>query len=246
MPVQVHQLLVADSRAYSFDQYTHPPFSNLSVDFVIQRGAKIDDLVLPTVTKLRSYDPLDFTVIKLAAGINDLTEFVYTVHSRSKVLKKSDLSLDGFFARLYRFKQQIQACRPLTIVSIVTIPLASFSKFQASRHLSSPVLSVEELITNQKQLDSLLDQANARIREFNNELQLGMSTRTLSWHTSVRKPSKRKTRTSKHNKSLRNDFSQLYDGLHATSTLKKKWYNELYRSFDLDTRSLLVLLNTPQ
>ena len=218
----------------------------MSIDFVIQRGAKIDDLLLPTATKLRSYDPLDFTIIKLAAGINDLTEFVYTAHSRSKVLKKSDLTLDGFFAKLYRYKQQILACRPLTIISIVTIPSASFSKFQASRNLSSPILSDEELISNQKQLDSLLDQANARIREFNAELQLGISTRTLSWHTSVRKPSKRRTRSGKYNTSLRNDFSPLYDGLHAISSLKKKWHNELFRSFELDTRALLALLNAPQ
>ena len=71
MPTPIHHLFVADSRAYSFDQYTPPP-SNACVDFVIQRGAKIDDLILPTLTKLRSYDPSHFTIIKLAAGINDL------------------------------------------------------------------------------------------------------------------------------------------------------------------------------
>ena len=121
------------------------------------------------------------------------------------------------------------------MILIVTIALASFAKFQACNNLRSPILTEDELRCNQTQLDSLLDQVNVRIRAFNNKLQLGISARTLSWHTSVRKPSKRRTRSGAYNTSLRNDFSQLYDGLHAKSTLKRKWYNELYRSFQIDT-----------
>ena len=154
--------------------------------------------------------------------------------------------MSGLFAKFYRYKQRVLACRPLTIISIATIPSASFSNFQASKQLSSPILSAAELRSNQKQLDSLLDQANARIRKFNCELQLGICTRTLSWHTSVRKPSKRKGRSGKYNTVLRNDFSQLYDGLHAISSLKRKWYKELFRSFEIDGRALLLLLNTPE
>ena len=67
MPTQIHHLLVADSRAFSFDQYPQPPSSTLSLDFIIVRSAKIGDLILPTLTKLHSYSDFDFTIIKLAA-----------------------------------------------------------------------------------------------------------------------------------------------------------------------------------
>ncbi len=152
-------------------------------------------------------------------------------------MQRSDISLDDLFAKFNRFKRQVLASRPTTAISIVTIPPVSFARFQATKHLSSPILTESELKHNQRQLDLLLDQANARIRSVNTELQFGFSTRTLSWHTSVRKPSKRKNRSSYYT-SLRNDFSQLYDGLHAKSTLKRKWYNELLKCFEIDTRAL--------
>ena len=182
--------------------------------------------------------------VKLAAGINDLTVFTESTHSRAKVLQKSDLSLDGLFAKYTNFKQQVLGCRATAIVSFVTIPPASFAKFQASKSLSVPILSEADLTYNQKQLDFLLEQANARIRALNSELQLGVSSRTLSWHTSIRKSSKRKNRSG-HYTTLRNDFSHLYDGLHAKSDLKKKWYSELLRSFELDKLSLQQQLNAP-
>ncbi len=75
MTARVRQLLVADSRAFSFDHYPRPESCSLNLDFVIVRGATIEDLILPTIAKLRSYSASDFTIIKLAAGINDLTNF---------------------------------------------------------------------------------------------------------------------------------------------------------------------------
>ena len=92
MSSKVRQLFVADSRAFLFDHYSRPPSCNLNVDFVIIRGAKIDDLILPTLAKLRSYSDSDVIIVKLAAGIYDLTVFTESTHSRAKVLQKSDLS----------------------------------------------------------------------------------------------------------------------------------------------------------
>ena len=237
MTIRIRQLLVADSRAFSFDQYPQPKPSSLNLDFVIIRGATIEDLIIPTLAKLRGYSTSDFVIIKLAAGINDLTKFVRQSHGSNKVLRKSDISLEGLFAKFIRFKQQVLACRPTTVISVVTIPSVSFARFQASKHLPSPILSEEDLKYNQKQIDSLLDLANARIRSLNAELQLGITTRTLSWHNSIRKPSKRRIRTG-HYTTLRNDFSQLYDGLHAKSTLKRRWYKELLKSFEIDSQAL--------
>lgn len=244
MTTKVRQLFVADSRAFSFDQYPRPKSCNLDLDFIIIRGAKIYDLILPTLAKLRTYSKSEFVIIKLAAGINDLTVFTDSPHSRAKVLQKNDLCLDGLFAKFNHFKQQVLGCRATVIVSFVTIPPASFAKFQASKSLPAPILSEAELKFNQQQLDALLDQANTRIRMLNSELQLSVCSRTLSWHTSIRKPSKRRNRAG-HYTTLRNDFSQLYDGLHAKSELKRKWFNELLRSFELDTFSLQQQLIVP-
>ena len=75
MPRIIRYLLVADSRAFSFNKYSKPVGSNIAIDFVIHRGATVDDLLLPTLARLRTYPLEDRIIIKLAAGINNLLAF---------------------------------------------------------------------------------------------------------------------------------------------------------------------------
>ena len=156
------------------------------------------------------------------------------------MLKQSATTADQLIAEYFRFKKRIVECRPCVVLSLVSIPTASFSKFQCSKNLRECIISDDLLQLYQTDLDSVLDSFNTRIKFFNQELQLGIATRTLSWHTSVRKSSKRKTRSGTYNTKLRNSFSPLYDGLHAVSGLKQRWFTELHRSFASDAQTLVA------
>ena len=111
------------------------------------------------------------------------------------MLKRSATTADQLLAEYFRFKKRILECRPCVVLSLFTNPTASFAKFQSSKNLRESVISDGLLQLYQTDLDSVLDSANTRIKFFNQDMQLGIATRTLSWHTSVRKSSKRKTRS---------------------------------------------------
>ena len=49
MPGILHYLFVADSRGNNFDHYPTPSVSDISVNFILQRGATVSDLILPTL-----------------------------------------------------------------------------------------------------------------------------------------------------------------------------------------------------
>ena len=192
------------------------------------------NLVDPALVILRAYPPSDTVIVRLAAGINDLTTFTRDETRRFKVLKPSAHTVETFMKELIHFKQVILNHRPQnTIVSFVTIPTASFQKFQASRKVPKPVISDTDLEQYQQDFDSKLDTINNQIITLNSDC----NVRTLSWHNSVRKSAKRKHSTGVRSVK-RNHFAHLYDGLHATSKLKRRWYSEAYKAFSIDRADL--------
>ena len=228
----VHCLFVADSRAHNFDHYTRPSeFASLDLAYIIRRGSKLGDLLQLTLAKLKSYNRQDYLLIKVAAGINNLTKFAYDSSRRNRVLTVNPLSADDLVNILEDFKAQILAARPRTLVSFCTIPTASLKKFQTIKKLATPILSEPDLTTAQVYLDQVLDEVNSRI------VALNRSTYTVSLHTYIRRSSIRKSLTSSGShkrKTIRSNFSHLYDGLHATSYLKKRWYTAILSSFERD------------
>lgn len=238
MSAVLRYLFVADSRAYSFDSYPPPAGNTITVDFVIVRGATVEQLLHHTLPKLRTYGEGDIIIIKLAAGINDLLEFKRTSHAKVKVLKRSSASGETLLSSFRTFKQRVLDCRRGVFLSIATIATASFSKFQASKHLDKPILGEDLLKQYQNDLDITLDFVNAQIKILNCEQLFGIPSHTLSWHTSTRKSTKRRTRSGKYTVKIRNHFALLYDGLHAVSGLKRRWHTELYKSLEIDRQAL--------
>ena len=244
MPGTTHCIFVADSRAHSFDKYAKPADFHFGIDFIIRRGAKVSDLVRPTLAKLRSYSQQDRLIIKVAVGINNLTKFIYDPTHRRRVLTRSSLDANSLLALLEDFRAQVVSTRPNSIVSFCTIPTASFAKFQLSRRLTAPILSEAELYTAQEDLDTVLDSVNSRIPALNvGSLSsfISITPHNLAWHSHIRRVSKRMSRSGKLRSSVRSNFSQLYDGLHATSSLKKRWFLDLYKSFARERQALLSL-----
>ena len=80
-------LFATDSRGHRFNRYPKPAEFLFNVDFVSIRGAKICNLVGPVVYRVKRYDKSDQVVVRLAAGINDLTTFVYDSAHEKRVLK---------------------------------------------------------------------------------------------------------------------------------------------------------------
>ena len=234
MPSNINKLFVSDSRSLNFKHYK--PRSN--IDFIVQRGAKLADLLPLTLTRLRTYAKEDYILLKLAAGINDFTTFTRRNSEGKRTLTCSTTTANELITQFWDFKRAILACHPKSVVSFVTIPPASFSKFQFSRQLSTPIFSTAELLELQNKLDQQIDIVNAALINENKTPQFGILPRTLSWHTSVRKPAKRRNRAGRLKKSTRNNFSKLYDGLHACSDLKHHWFTELCRSFNIEEQRL--------
>ncbi|KAJ8048288.1 hypothetical protein HOLleu_00541 [Holothuria leucospilota] len=238
-----HLLFVADSRAYSFDRYTQPHVPGegsvqVRVHYVIKRGARVADLLEPTLSKLRQWREDDFIVTRVAAGINDLTELFSLPTHTKRVLRRSAVTSSDLVREFSQFKSACLRLRPKCIVIFTTIPPASFSKFQLSKCLPQPILTAEQLQRNQADLDSTLDSVNSSIKDLNQEAQHGIVFQTLSWHTTVRKPTKRKSRSGNYTRTIRNDFSPLYDGLHAKSTTKNRWFTLLHKLFAKDLQQL--------
>ena len=232
-------LFVADSRGHKFATYRKPEDKAfpLALDFVIIGGAKIYNLIGPTIRKLNSYSASDRVVVRLAAGINDLTAFRYDLTHEYRVLKPSNHCAESLFFELDNFKRAIQTARPYALVSFATIPPMSFCKFQESRKLLAPLLSKDDIQTFQRNHDAVIDEVNTKIVTHNSIPQSGVVLRTLSWHNSVRKLEKR-TRRGKVRCDKRNHFAHLYDGLHGDSKLKQRWFSEMYKSFLFDYTAL--------
>ena len=85
-------LLIADSRAHNFDAYKKPPQEELlceyRVDFCVARGAKISDLKTEALEKLRHKRSRNPVIVKIAAGINDITSKV--PHGKGSVVVPND------------------------------------------------------------------------------------------------------------------------------------------------------------
>lgn len=233
MSQQVRCLFVGDSRAHNFNNYIKPSDYPFEVDIYSLRGAKICSLINPTLRKLGSYAASDLVIVRLAAGINDLTTFIRN-ESGKAVLKPSSHTPDTLLFELRRFREAVLSFRPRnTLVTFTTIPPASFKKFQASRNLDTPIIDEENLVVYQNELDRKLDTINEQIIGLNSQPQRGIKLRTLSWHNTIRKSAKRKRGDTTVNVK-RNHFVHLYDGLHATSKLKKRWYRQVYQAFKID------------
>ena len=119
-------LLVTDSRGHNFDKYSRSEF-DFPVDFILQRGATIHELIQPTVLKLQTYHYTFEVVVRLSAGINDLLSFVTAGDTR--VFEPSTQTPDSLFNELEEFKRIVTAAHPTCRVIFSTIPPASFSKF---------------------------------------------------------------------------------------------------------------------
>ena len=120
----------------------------------------------------------------------------------------------------------------------MTIPNVSFAKYRDSKsdkEQRSLLPTDEQLEIDQNKLDKELIWLNTDIKLENSRNQSGLlkGCYTVSWHNTVSKQSIRKRRSGS-SKVIRNKFANLYDGLHSTHSLKKRWHNQLLKCVDTE------------
>ena len=127
--------------------------------------------------------------------------------------------------KLLHFKNVIKQIVPSSLVGFVTIPFANLLELHCSTH---------SLCVQQAELNNKLDTINRNIRSINSSTQTGhcRGCWTVSWHLSVQKKhTKRSRKNAKPNHCTQFLWKNLYDGLHATSEIKRIWLNQVVSAF---------------
>ena len=151
-------------------------------------------------------------------------------HEGGKELGLSGKDSLSIFNELKHFKTQIKEVCPQALVGFVTIPTLSFEKNIQCRQnegkLTVSKYSSTEICRLQCQLDQELSDINSRIKFENSLRQVGheKGCMTISLHSTISRTSKKRNRRGKLRTVVRNNFDDLYDGLHAVSHLKQKWF----------------------
>lgn len=223
-------IFVCDSRANNFDKYPQP--SDLKIHYIIQRGAKINDLKEKLLSFLNSSTSNKVPVIKVSAGINDVLKL--EKHQVGKVIVPSERSREDILTELQSLKTCVHSINPTAVVGFIVLAPASFKAFQREK-TSRPVLSDEVLEQYQTSHNGLILEINSGIRQLNKEKQHQISPFTVDWATPIIKKHKRTRGRARKVKVVYSwKFDQLYDGLHAKSDLKTLWFNKLLTGFRAD------------
>lgn len=229
-------VLVADSRANNFDKYKQP--HDLNIHYIIQRGATIEQLTSRTRTEIVSLTTKKYILVKIAAGINDILE-KYTDCTGTHIRLSTTSSAETIINKLLVFRSVVKTLIPSALVGFVTIPTAHLPSIQqhnidSKKTIPSSAYPLETLQQEQSKLNTLIDEINNRIRTLNSNEQ-AFCTRgcwTVSWHSYIAKlHSKRSGKGRPAKKHTRYMYGNLYDGLHAVSTVKRAWFQLVLRSF---------------
>ena len=224
--------LIATSRANNFDKYVQP--TDFATNYIIQRGAKIHELQDRALNEI-THEGNSFLLIKIVAGINHLTHFVR--HKEGKELVVNDVSAKELFDKLLNFKACLKAKFPDALVGFVTLVPVNFRKYRQvaidEGKLTEPRVNVNDLCEQQSRHEQIVEEINVLIKRENNSQQNNhlRGCRTVSWHSRVVKASKKRKRSGEYKTVIRYKYGDLYDGIHAVSSVKKLWFGELIRAF---------------
>ncbi|CAC5380191.1 unnamed protein product [Mytilus coruscus] len=136
------------------------------------------------------------------------------------------------YEKILEFKAAVKEKLPNALVGFITVPPISFKKYKEhcfeNKKLTVSEISNDDLLKFQKDLEKEVELLNEKIIFGNCEKQSGhlKGCRTISWHRSVCRLGKVK-RGKKYQKVYKNDFRELYDGIHGTSDIKQKWFSQL-------------------
>ena len=216
--------MISDSRGNRFDLKPQP--SGLDITYVITRGKTIEQLAQLAFEKLKHCPSTQHFSFKFCAGINNFLLKEY-FNDGSVAVRPSGLSPESFIESLTEIKSSVKCRFPNATVAFATIPSVSFEHIQNSRVDSGLVkarkYSSQELNGFQTAITQTLDQVNLDIKEINK-----LERRwTIEWAEVIKKRHRKSCGRNNKNSTLTDSyhFDRLYDGLHAKSEIKNKWFN---------------------
>ena len=226
--------IVTDSRGNNFDvERIFSQSDDFKIEYCIVRGARVNELREIFLKKLDQIDISGYfpIIVKIAVGINEFTSFAYNSRNE-KELKYSGITGSDVFCKLSEFKAAIKVKVLSALVGFITVPQVSLKKYKEHcmehKYLTNSEISDSDQDKYQKDLEKEVEILNGKIIFENCEKQTGhlKGCRTVSWHRSVCRLGKKK-RGKKYQKVYKNDFRELYDGIHGTSDIKQKWFKQL-------------------
>lgn len=233
-----HFVIVLDSRGFRFEQKKQP--SNLEISYVISRGKTVEQLYDQTVTELW-WVPSDKKLsFKICAGINNFIEKEY-LGAQGTEFRPSQTTPEFFIESLANIKSKLKARFPNSRVAFGTIPPVHFGELQQSRLrsglLKTAKYSAAELSEFQDRVSAKLTLVNSEIIELNKLERvwtLGLAEIIVKHHKKScgRSNVKSKKVTSQH-------FQRMYDGLHAKSHIKQKWFNLIIKACQRESEQVL-------
>lgn len=216
-------LVVGDSRCKLFEDFEISERNgrrSYDVHYCIKRGARIEDLIESAVNFLERIDSNRLVIVKVAAGINNLT----VLDRLTREISPSNTTAQAILNDLVRLKNAIQLCHPKCLVSFCTIPPVNFrvyAEYQQKKGGSYGSKPEQTLRAYTDQVIAKVVEINRAIKITNSISQLGVSLNTASFHSNCLQD--------KPNNKHRIVVKSMYDGLHPTRATALVWYNKIHR-----------------
>jgi hypothetical protein len=236
-------LIVTDSRGKIFVE-KEPENQDLYITYnIVVSGARIPQLLSETLVRLSTFPTKDIFMVRLGAGINELTKKIHHENGCEVVLNEHP----SLWENVLSFKDEIRRTHPNTLVSLCTIPPVDFEachKFYIQRGwLKKSILTESSRKAQQEELKSILTHTNHLISVENKKEQLvkgaGFVTPSqLYFHQEIERTftKRKKDGTKKTTKHIRQDT--LVDGIHPTRYVAGKWFELVHINFFKEVHKL--------
>jgi hypothetical protein len=233
---KVKCLVVADSRGTPFRTFCAPNKEEYSVEYLIRRGATIQDLLNDTLYYLYASTFKGYFVILLCAGINNLTKLdrheggvELTLNDRQNVVQE-----------LEHYKEKVKNQFPRCVISLASIPVVDFHS--ANRHYIQlgKLRFVKQTL---EQLDKCQDSLSDSLKTINHwifcENQIDQTldgvgkirVHQLYIHQYVEKTNSKTTKSGRKIIKRRICPNALVDGIHPTYDLAIRWHDAIHVNF---------------
>lgn len=232
-------LIVCDSRGKNFERifndYDCFVRKDLFYDvkFIAIRGARVQDLLEPTLSYISGIDHKIPILLKLAAGINNFTKKNKNRYNETEI-SLNYISPNEVFLQLTNFVEHVKRAHINSVVTICGIPTANLRIIQQHSvklgRLRHPSVSEDTLKLKTDLLNIDVEIVNQKIAALNKKPQCSIIPYTASLDSYVLKK--------KSGGKRRYMVQSLPDGLHGSDLVQLNWLNCIWKSLMKEATSL--------
>ena len=217
-------IIATDSRGKNFQELDFEQNSrNYDTVYISKSGAKIEDLIAPVIQTLEPINPNRPVVLKLVAGICNITSKNRTPQRETQITYQETINISDLISQFRHFREVVLETHPKSLVSVATIPPANL--VTVNQKVRTPVYSSREILRQSRAQMKDVCELNKKIIQLNYESQeLARPTTPLLSATCV------KVKKGK----LSPIVGALPDGIHGTKKVQEKWLSLIHRSIERD------------